>query len=67
MRNLNGGEWIIILLIVVLLFGATKLPGLAKGLGESIRIFKKEVKTDAKKDGDKVDSKSKTEGDESSK
>lgn len=50
MKNLNGFEWIIILVIVVLLFGANKLPGLAKGLGESIKIFRKEVKKDAAAD-----------------
>lgn len=56
----NGFEWLIILAIVVILFGATKLPQIAKGLGESIRIFKKEVKTDeAKKDaGQNEDEKS---------
>lgn len=68
MRNLNGGEWLIILLIVVLLFGAAKLPGLAKGLGESIRIFRKEVKTtDSKKAATKADEKNQSEGEESSK
>lgn len=46
MKNLNGFEWLFILAIVVILFGATKLPGVAKGLGESIRIFKKEIKSD---------------------
>jgi sec-independent protein translocase protein TatA len=33
-------EWIIILLVVLLLFGANRLPQLAKGMGESIRNFK---------------------------
>jgi sec-independent protein translocase protein TatA len=37
----GGPELIIILLIVVLLFGATKLPQLAKGIGQSIKEFKK--------------------------
>lgn len=55
LKNLNGGEWIIILLIVVLLFGATKLPGLAKGLGESIRIFRKEVKKNEADSKNKAD------------
>lgn len=32
------------LLVVLLLFGAPKLPGLAKSLGESMRIFRREVK-----------------------
>jgi sec-independent protein translocase protein TatA len=36
----GGMEWIIILLVVLLLFGANRLPQLAKGMGESIRNFK---------------------------
>jgi sec-independent protein translocase protein TatA len=36
----GGMEWIIILLIVLVLFGANRLPQLAKGMGESIRNFK---------------------------
>jgi sec-independent protein translocase protein TatA len=34
------GEMIIILVIVLVLFGANRLPQLAKGMGESIRNFK---------------------------
>lgn len=34
------GEILIILLIVVFFFGAKKLPGLAKGLGKSVKEFK---------------------------
>ncbi len=34
-----------ILIIVLLLFGAPKLPGLARSLGQSMRIFRSEVKT----------------------
>lgn len=37
----GGSEWMIILLVVLLLFGAKRLPELAKGLGKSIREFKK--------------------------
>lgn len=40
----NGAEWIILLLIIVLLFGAKKLPEAARGVGRSLRIFKAEVK-----------------------
>jgi sec-independent protein translocase protein TatA len=40
-------ELIIVLVILMLLFGGSKLPGLAKGLGQSIREFKK-----ASKEGD---------------
>ena len=39
--KLGMGELIVILLIVVVLFGASKLPQLGKGLGEGIRSFKK--------------------------
>jgi sec-independent protein translocase protein TatA len=43
--KLNGFEWVIILVIVLLFWGAPKLPGLAKGLAESLKIFKKEMKS----------------------
>lgn len=33
-------EWIIILAILLLIFGGSKLPGLAKGLGQGIKEFK---------------------------
>lgn len=39
-------ELIIILLIIVLLFGAKKLPELAKSIGQSMKIFRAETKTD---------------------
>ena len=42
---------VLILLVIVLLFGAPKLPGMARSLGQSMRIFKSEVK-EMKKDGD---------------
>ena len=41
MPKLGMGELIVILLIVILLFGSSKLPQLGKGLGEGIRSFKK--------------------------
>jgi sec-independent protein translocase protein TatA len=44
--NLGTTEIIIVFLIVLLLFGGAKLPGLAKGLGQSIREFKKAAKED---------------------
>ena len=43
-RQFGAQELLIILLIVVLLFGAKKLPDTARGLGRSLRIFKAETK-----------------------
>ena len=40
----QGAEWLIILAIVVLVFGAAKLPELARGTGQALRIFKTETK-----------------------
>ena len=40
-EGLGGPELIMILFIVLLLFGANKLPELARGLGKSVREFKK--------------------------
>lgn len=42
--NLGMGELLIILAILLLLFGGSKLPGLAKGLGQSVKEFKKATK-----------------------
>ncbi len=46
LSSLAGPDILIIALIFVLLFGGSKLPGLAKGLGESIRNFKSAIKSD---------------------
>ena len=46
--QIGATEILIILGIVVLLFGAKKLPELARGSGEALRIFKSEVKGDEK-------------------
>ncbi|MDQ3257298.1 MAG: twin-arginine translocase TatA/TatE family subunit [Acidobacteriota bacterium] len=43
MAGLGMQELIIILVILLLLFGSTRLPQLAKGMGKSIREFKKGV------------------------
>jgi len=42
----TGWHALIILVVVVLLFGAAKLPALAKSVGQSMKIFKSEVKGD---------------------
>ena len=57
----NGpGEWIIIALVVIVLFGGKKIPELARGLGKSIQEFKKaknEIKDEINKGADEVSSK----------
>jgi sec-independent protein translocase protein TatA len=42
--NLGFSELLVIFLIVVLLFGAKRLPEIAKGLGRSVQEFKKGLK-----------------------
>lgn len=55
--NLGGTEILLILLVILLLFGAKRIPELAKGLGKGIREFKdaskgisKEIEDGLKKD-----------------
>lgn len=43
--NLTGWHFLAILIIILLLFGAPKLPALAKSLGQSMRILKGEMRT----------------------
>ncbi|QEO10027.1 twin-arginine translocase TatA/TatE family subunit [Protaetiibacter larvae] len=50
----NAFGWphlLIILVVILLLFGATKLPALAKGVGQSVKVFRKEMKSDDEADG----------------
>jgi sec-independent protein translocase protein TatA len=42
--QLRGWEWLIIVALILLLFGAKRLPDAARGLGRSLRIFKAETK-----------------------
>ena len=44
--SLGVPELLIILLIVLIIFGASKLPQLGKGLGQGLRNFKDSVKSD---------------------
>jgi sec-independent protein translocase protein TatA len=44
--NLGTPELLIILFIILLLFGGAKLPSLARGLGQSVKEFKKAAKDD---------------------
>jgi sec-independent protein translocase protein TatA len=52
--GLQGWHLLIILAVIVLLFGAPKLPQMARSLGQSMRIFKSEVKT-MKEEGSETD------------
>ena len=46
MFNLSMGELIIILVVVVVLFGSSRLAGLGKSAGKSVREFKEELHKD---------------------
>ncbi len=51
--DVGAPELIILLIVLVVLFGAKKLPELARGSGQALRIFKQEMK--AHDDGDLSD------------
>jgi sec-independent protein translocase protein TatA len=44
--DVGAPELLIVLAVLVLLFGAKKLPEMARGAGQALRIFKTEVKAD---------------------
>jgi sec-independent protein translocase protein TatA len=48
-KNIQGPELLIILFIVLLLFGAKRMPDMARSLGRSVRILKAETKNDTSK------------------
>jgi sec-independent protein translocase protein TatA len=58
--SLGPTEILLILLVLVLLFGAKKLPELARGSGRALRIFKAETKGLMDEDSDGVDDRYKT-------
>lgn len=49
-QNLSGWHFLILLVIILLLFGAPRLPALARSLGQSMRIFKGEVRASQDED-----------------
>lgn len=68
-QGFTGWHALIILVVILLLFGAPKLPALARSLGQSMKILKTEVRSD-KGDGDAAaagDDAPKSEGPDSSK
>jgi sec-independent protein translocase protein TatA len=46
LEDLSFGKILLILLVIVILFGAKKIPDLAQGLGKGIREFKKAINDD---------------------
>jgi sec-independent protein translocase protein TatA len=63
MGSIGGQELFLILLIVLVFFGAKKLPELARGLGQGIREFRKaakDVQDEVEKETKKLDEKNDT-------
>ena len=58
MLGLGWGEMLVLLAIVLIIFGASRLPEIGKGLGSGIQEFKKSVKSDPESEK-KVDSEEK--------
>ncbi|MCE3038124.1 twin-arginine translocase TatA/TatE family subunit [Helicobacter anatolicus] len=50
-------HWVIVLLVIVLLFGAKRIPELAKGLGSGIKNFKKAIKEDDEEEIEEIENK----------
>ena len=50
LKNINGPELLILLVVILLLFGAKKLPGLARSLGSSAKEFRQGLKDGSDKD-----------------
>ena len=63
--NLGGWTGLVLIVVVLLLFGAPKLPALAKSVGQSLKIFKSEVRPDS--DAGEPDTTASSEGSESPK
>ncbi len=61
--NMGGGEWIWVLVIVLLLFGGKKIPELMRGLGRGVREFndaKDDVRSEIEKGMKESDSEKKS-------
>lgn len=56
----GGWEWAIIILVVIVLFGAKRLPDVGKSLGQGIRSFKKELRNASEDDDSPSDTSEKT-------
>ena len=60
MGSFGMQELVIIFLIIVVLFGASRIPQIAKGLGAGIRDFKKELKGNAEDEPERLAEKTST-------
>jgi sec-independent protein translocase protein TatA len=54
--GMQGWHLLIVLAVILLLFGAAKLPALAKSMGQSARVFKGEMKAMKDDDATRADS-----------
>ena len=54
--GMQGWHLLIVLAVILLLFGAAKLPALAKSMGQSARVFKGEMKAMKEEDAPRADS-----------
>ncbi|WP_139738985.1 Sec-independent protein translocase subunit TatA [Actinomyces wuliandei] len=52
MGALRPTHWVVLIIIVVLIFGANRLPDIARSVGQSMKVFRKEVR-DLREDEDK--------------
>ena len=60
-ENIGGPELLLILIVIFLLFGAKKIPDIAKGLGQGIREFRKaarDIQEEVNKEVKQIDEKS---------
>jgi sec-independent protein translocase protein TatA len=60
-ENIGGPELLLILIVIFFLFGAKKIPDIAKGLGEGIREFRKaarDIHEEVNKEVKQIDDKS---------
>ncbi|MCD6117159.1 twin-arginine translocase TatA/TatE family subunit [bacterium] len=62
--SIGPAEWLLIFMVLLLFFGAKRLPELAKGLGKSLKEFKKATR-DVEKELDEFDKDEKKEDDKS--
>jgi sec-independent protein translocase protein TatA len=56
MPNFGVWEWLVILVIVLVIFGASRLKDIGSGLGGAINAFRREVKTGREEEEDKAPS-----------